>query len=198
MRISATKIELDAATRRYHRAGLAGRALERKYGVTWQTVRRAADSNWPEPRTKQAPRPIRLDPYKPVVDGMPAADLDAPPQQRRTVKRIFDRVVDGYEADGISYQMVRGQVRVRRKEIRWGAGRGAEEVFVPQSHAPGDEARVDFGGVRIVLAKTFTGPRLCAAIVGWLTFGGNMAETGTESYRLARIEAGAERATSQR
>ncbi len=31
--------------------------------------------------------------------------------------------------------------------------------------------------------KTFTDPRLCAAIVDRLTFGGNIIETGTDSYR---------------
>jgi DNA replication protein DnaC len=39
-------------------------------------------------------------------------------------------------------------------------------------------------------AKTFTDPRLCAAIVDRLTFGGNIIETGTDSYRLARTRAG--------
>ncbi len=33
--------------------------------------------------------------------------------------------------------------------------------------------------------KTFTDPRLCAAIVDRLTFNGNIIETGTDSYRLA-------------
>ncbi|WP_371871000.1 ATP-binding protein [Mycolicibacterium agri] len=33
--------------------------------------------------------------------------------------------------------------------------------------------------------KTFTDPRLCAAIVDRLTFGGTIIETGTDSYRLA-------------
>lgn len=33
--------------------------------------------------------------------------------------------------------------------------------------------------------KTFTDPRLCAAIVDRLTFAGNIIETGTGSYRLA-------------
>lgn len=37
--------------------------------------------------------------------------------------------------------------------------------------------------------KTFTDPRLCAAIVDRLTFGGNIVETGTDSYRLARTKA---------
>jgi DNA replication protein DnaC len=33
--------------------------------------------------------------------------------------------------------------------------------------------------------KTFTDPRLCAAIVDRLTFAGQIIETGTISYRLA-------------
>jgi hypothetical protein len=33
--------------------------------------------------------------------------------------------------------------------------------------------------------KTFTDLRLCAAIVGRLTFAGQVIETGTISYRLA-------------
>ncbi len=37
--------------------------------------------------------------------------------------------------------------------------------------------------------KTFTDPRLCAVIVDRLTFGGNIIETGTDSYRLAHTRA---------
>lgn len=37
--------------------------------------------------------------------------------------------------------------------------------------------------------KTFTDPRLCAAIVDRLTFGGNIIETGTDSFRLAQTRA---------
>ena len=36
--------------------------------------------------------------------------------------------------------------------------------------------------------KTFTDPRLCAAIVDRITFGSNIIETGTESYRLGRSQ----------
>lgn len=42
--------------------------------------------------------------------------------------------------------------------------------------------------------KTFTDPRLCAAIVDRLTFNGAIIQTGTESYRLAHAKAQAERA----
>ncbi len=37
--------------------------------------------------------------------------------------------------------------------------------------------------------KTFTDPRLCAAIVDRITFAGNIIETGTDSYRLAQTRA---------
>ncbi len=37
--------------------------------------------------------------------------------------------------------------------------------------------------------KTFTDPRLYAAIVDRLTFGGNIIETGSDSYRLAHTKA---------
>lgn len=38
--------------------------------------------------------------------------------------------------------------------------------------------------------KTFTDPRLCAAIVDRLTYGGTIIETGTTSYRLSHSRRG--------
>lgn len=43
--------------------------------------------------------------------------------------------------------------------------------------------------------RTFTDPRLCAAIVDRLTFAGNILETGTDSYRLAQTRARTEQAS---
>lgn len=44
--------------------------------------------------------------------------------------------------------------------------------------------------------KTFTDPRLCAAIADRLTFNGAIIQTGTASYRLAHTKAVAERAAA--
>ncbi|WP_206508072.1 IS21 family transposase [Streptomyces chrestomyceticus] len=191
MRVSLVKVELYAAIRRDHRDGLSGRALERKYGVTWRTVRKALDSRWPEPRKKQAPRASRLDAYKAVIDGLLEADLDAPPKQKHTVKRIFDRLLDEHAAAGISYQMVRAYVAVRRKEIRWEAGRGPAEVFVPQSHMPGGEAEVDFGDVHIVLAGV---PTRCYLFSLRLSYSGKAvhrvsASCGQEAFFEGHVHA---------
>lgn len=44
--------------------------------------------------------------------------------------------------------------------------------------------------------KTFTDPRLCAAIVDRLTFNGAIIQTGSESYRLAHTKAQVEQAAT--
>jgi hypothetical protein len=47
---------------------------------------KALESAWPEPRKKLPPRASKLDPFKPVIDAILLADLDAPRKQRHTVK----------------------------------------------------------------------------------------------------------------
>jgi hypothetical protein len=94
----------------------------------------------------------QLEPVKVLIDAMLSEDLQAPRKQRHTVRRIFARLADEHGFSGASYSTVRDYVRVRRAEIEAGAGRGPE-VFVPQEHAPGAEAEVDFGDVWVDLAR---------------------------------------------
>ncbi|GAA1993336.1 hypothetical protein [Kitasatospora viridis] len=103
-----SKVDLYAAIRRDSHAGLSHRALQRKYGVGFLTAKKALESAWPEARKKLPPRQTRLDPFKPLIDRMLRADLDAPRKQRDTVKRIFDRLLDEHGADEISYQRPAG------------------------------------------------------------------------------------------
>ncbi|MFF5030102.1 hypothetical protein ACFY2J_38650 [Streptomyces collinus] len=140
------------AIRRDARAGVSNRTLQRKYGVGFRTVKAAMASVWPEPRKQLPPRKTRLDAFKPVIDQMLRADLDAPRKQRHTVKRIFDRLVDEHGAVEVTYPMVRAYVADRRPQIRIEAGRGPLNAFIPQTHMPGAEAEVDFGDVTIRLA----------------------------------------------
>ncbi len=146
-----SKVELYAAIRRDAREGMSGRAIERKHGVGWRTVRRALESAWPQPRKKYPKRPSKLDSFKPVIDEILRADLDAPRKQRHTAKRIFDRLIDEHAMADVSYQVVRSYIAARRPQIRVEAGRGPVNVFVPQSHRPGAEAEVDFGEVAVRL-----------------------------------------------
>ena len=68
--------------------------------------------------------------------------------------------------------------------------RGAELLFQvlterEENNSVAIASNESFGG----WTRTFTDPRLCAAIVDRLTFGGNILETGTDSYRLAHTRA---------
>lgn len=64
--------------------------------------------------------------------------------------------------------------------------RGAELLFqVLTEREEKNSVAIAFGG----WIKAFTDPRLCSAIVDRLTFGGNIIETGTDSYRLASARA---------
>ena len=74
------------------------------------------------------------------------ADRDAPRKQRHTAKRIWQRLVDEHGAD-VAEVTVRQYVRARKREMGWPVG----EVFVPQVHAPGVEAEVDWGEALVVL-----------------------------------------------
>jgi hypothetical protein len=116
-----------------------------------------------------SPRKSRLDRHKEAIDRILRADLDAPRKQRHTTKRIFDRLVAEYDAEGISYPMVRAYVVVRKPEIWVEAGRGPPQVFIPQTHRPGQDAEVDFGDVWIDLAGVRT---LCSMFVFRLSFSG--------------------------
>ncbi|MFF2821206.1 IS21 family transposase [Kitasatospora cineracea] len=146
-----SKVELYAAIRRDHRDGMKLREIERKYNVSWRTVRKAVDSVWPEPRKKLPPRATALDPYKAVIDAILRADLDAPRKQRHTVTRIFHRLVEEHGAE-VSYPQVRRYVVDRKPQILVESGKAPIEAFVPQTHQPGMEAEVDFGDVTVKLA----------------------------------------------
>lgn len=134
------------------RAGMSARAIQRKYRVGRRTIIKALASAWPEPRKKPPRRASKLDPFKPAIDEMLRADLDARRKQRHTITRIYRRLIGEHQMRDVSYPVVRAYVAERRPQIRAETGRGPAEVFVPQPHRPGAEAEVDFGEVAVRLA----------------------------------------------
>jgi len=75
--------------------------------------------------------------------------------------------------------------------------RGAELLFQvlterEEKNSVAIASNESFGG----WTKTFTDPRLCAAIVDRLTFNGTIIQTGTDSYRLAHTKAQTQQAVA--
>ncbi|MQA81654.1 MAG: hypothetical protein GEV10_24755 [Streptosporangiales bacterium] len=99
-------------------------------------------------------RGSKLDPFKPAIDEILRVDLTAPRKQKHTVTRIVDRLITEHGMVGISYQVVRGYVAGRRREILAESGRGPDTAFLPQTHKPGFEAEVDFGTSRCASAAS--------------------------------------------
>src|ERR1700719_3266368 len=85
-------------------------------------------------RSKAPERP-KLGPLVPVIDAILEADKAAPPKQRHTAKRIFERLRIEHSFSG-GYTVVKDYVRLARTRAR--------EMFVPLAHPPG-HAQVDFG-----------------------------------------------------
>jgi transposase len=151
-----SRVELFAQIRRDARVeGLSVRALAVRHGVHRRTVRQALESSAPPVRKPRQGVAWRLEPFKAAIDAMLIEDTAAPRKQRHTARRILARLIEEHGAEELSYSTVRDYVRLRRAQIDVEVGRRVE-AFVPQEHAPGAEAEVDFGEVWVVLngAKT--------------------------------------------
>ncbi|WP_164478719.1 hypothetical protein [Mycolicibacterium stellerae] len=108
-----SRVELYAAIRRDAREGMSGRELQRSHGLGWRTVQAALGSAWPAQRAPYPTRASKLDPFKPIIDLILVADLDAPRKQRHTITRIFDRLCREHDMTDVSYPVVRAYVQER-------------------------------------------------------------------------------------
>src|SRR3954464_10695360 len=116
--------------------GLSQRETARRFGIDTKTVRKMlAFSVPPGYRHSRPPARPKLDPFTPIIDRILEADRSAPPKQRHTAKRIYERLRDEHAYAG-SYTTVKTYVREQQARTR--------EVFVPLVHPPG-HAQVDFG-----------------------------------------------------
>ena len=126
--------------------GLSIRALADKHRVHRRTVRAAlADAVPPSRKPPERSAPV-LGPHEVTVRGWLVADLDAPRKQRHTARRVWQRLIEE-EGAVVAESSVRNLVARLRVEI---AGEH-QQVMVPQTHLPGEEAEVDFGEFRGVV-----------------------------------------------
>jgi transposase len=125
-----------------HVEGLSQREAARRFGIHRDTVRKMLAFSVPPGyrRTRPVARP-KLDAYTGIIDAILAADRSAPPKQRHTAKRLFERLRAEHDFTG-GYTIVKDYVRERRARAR--------EMFVPLAHPPG-HAQADFGAAVAVI-----------------------------------------------
>jgi len=122
--------------------GESKRSVQRRYKIHWKTLQKILSQPEPPGYRQSKPRAKKkLGPFLTVIGEILRQDQQAPPKQRHTAKRIFERLRDehGY-AGGLT--VVKEAVQARRQQHA--------EVFVPLAHRPG-EAQVDFGHAEITL-----------------------------------------------
>jgi hypothetical protein len=136
-RLGMFAVETYAAVRRFvFVEGKSRREAARVFGLSRETVAKMCRYSAPPGyvRSKEPEKP-KLGPLVPVIDAILEADKTAPPKQRHTATRIFERLRIEHGFLG-GYTVVKDYVRIARARSR--------EVFVPIAHPPG-HAQVDFG-----------------------------------------------------
>ena len=131
--------------------GVSKRPIRRDYGIGWQALDKILAH--PEPPGYQMaevpPKARARALHLAMIDEILADDKEAPPKQRHTARRIFDRLRDEHGYTGSELPGPRRWRKPRRRR---------KEVFVPLSQPPGEaqfdfgEATVEIDGVRVKAA----------------------------------------------
>ena len=124
--------------------GVSKRSIRRDYRIGSEALDKILAHPEPPGYQMAGPRPKpKLGPFLGVIDEILEADKTAPPKQRHTGRRIFERLRDEYGYTGGDHP---GPSR------RWPRPSAySKEVFVPLSHPPG-HAQFDFGEATVEIA----------------------------------------------
>ncbi len=121
--------------------------IARTLGHSRKTVRKALADASPPVYQRKEPRPSpKMSPFAPQIEQWLAEDLNNPPKQHLTARRIHQLLQEqpGFDA---AESTVRRFVRQRRRVIR------PPEVFIPLTYDPGVDAQCDFGEAMFFLGE---------------------------------------------
>jgi transposase len=140
-------VDVEFIKKKHENEGWSIRKIARQLEVSRQTVRKVLASPAEPPRYEQrAPRPQPvMGPFLPVIERWLTEDETAPPKQRHTARRIYDRLVAEYDFPGSEVTVRRAVSALRGRRI---------EVFVPLEAVPGKVAQADFGQAHVMIAGT--------------------------------------------
>ena len=134
-------MELFEQIRREYEFGVGTiSGVSRKLGVHRRLVREALNHAVPTESKPQQRRLRKLAGAAAFIDRVLVEDRQAPPKQRHTARRIFQRLCAELPDFRVSERSVCGYVSRRRRQL----GLIGREVYVPQSYDWGVEAQVDW------------------------------------------------------
>lgn len=127
----------------YYLEGWSIRKISRQLPVSRPTIRKMLmDSDIPKYNlTKPRPSPV-MEEFRPILQQWLVEDELAPPKQRHTAVRMYERLRDEYGFTGAE-SSVRRVVAQLRNSI--------PECFIPLSATPGELVQVDFGHAQVII-----------------------------------------------
>jgi len=142
---------LLSVIRRWHfRDGMPIREIERRTGLSRNTIRKYLRSGVIEPKFKVAGRPSKLDPFAEKLSTWLQIETGKSRKQRRTVRQMHaDLVVLGFEG---SYNRVAAFVRTWKADRLRDAQASGRGTFVPLLFQPGEAFQFDWSEDWAILA----------------------------------------------
>jgi transposase len=153
---------LLSVIRRWHfREGMPIREIERRTGLSRNTIRKYLRAGTVEPKFQVPERPSKLDPYAERLSGWLRIEVGKSRKQRRTVKQMHaDLVALGFDG---SYGRVAAYARNWRAQRQREQQTSGRSTFVPLVFAPGEAFQFDWsedwailGGERVKLQAAHT------------------------------------------
>lgn len=153
---------LLSVIRRWHfREGMPIREIERRTGLSRNTIRKYLRAGTVEPKFRLPERPSKLDPFADKLSGWLKVEAGKSRKQKRTAKQMHaDLVALGYSG---SYSRVAAFVRLWKADRQREAQTSGRGTFVPLVFASGDAFQFDWsedwallGGERVKLQVAHT------------------------------------------
>jgi transposase len=134
---------LLSVIRRWHfREGMPIREIERRTGLSRNTIRKYLRAGAVEPKFKIPDRPSNLDPFAEKLAAWLRVEAGKSRKQRRTAMQIYTDLVSlGYVG---SYGRVAAFVRAWKAERQRDAQTSGRGTFVPLAFAPGEAFQFDW------------------------------------------------------
>lgn len=126
--------------------GWSIRKISRQLPVSRPTIRKMLmDSDIPKYNlTKPRPSPV-MEEFRPILEQWLREDQLAPPKQRHTAVRMYERLRDEYGFTGAESTVRRVVAQLRNS---------VPECFIPLTAAPGEQIQVDFGHAQVIINGT--------------------------------------------
>ena len=134
---------LLSVIRRWHfREGMAIREIERRTGLSRNTIRKYLREHTVEPKFKVPDRPSKLDPFAEKLTGWLRIDAAKSRKQKRSAKQMHaDLVSLGFDG---GYGRVAAFVRAWKTDRQRDAQTSGRGTFVPLVFAPGEAFQFDW------------------------------------------------------